>query len=279
MQRLSHPGTPDTAVRARLRALADPLSALEGEPRRALDEPDPDEALTQAPESDAGPVAVESDARSVAVAAARQFGRRHAAALAVLVAVGLTFGVWQLYRARSVPLAAASPAVVTPLTSARPSAAASSPAPVIVHVVGAVARPGVVTLAAGARVTDAVAAAGGLSDDADPAQLNLAAIVNDGDQIVIGRVGAPAGEVRGGAGGGQGAPAGASAGAGATATVNLNTATQAQLESLPGVGPVTAGKIMAWRTEHGRFTRVEELGEVDGIGPKTLNQIKPHVRV
>ena len=122
---------------------------------------------------------------------------------------------------------------------------------------------------------DAIEKAGGLARSADPGDLNLAQLLTDGEQIVIGTKSEPAGEVRDGGGGGGGT----GDGTGSSATLDLNRATQAQLEELPGVGPVTAAKIIAWREEHRRFTRVEELQEVDGIGPKTYAQLAPHVRV
>jgi competence protein ComEA len=148
----------------------------------------------------------------------------------------------------------------------------------MVHVLGAVVRPGVVDLPEHARVIDALHAAGGLRSGADPGELNLAQILTDGQQIVIGTRHHPSGDVRDGSG--------QTPGTGTSATtasegppVNLNSATQAQLEQLPGVGPVTAEKMVAWRTEHGRFSRIEELQEVDGIGPKTYARLAPHVRV
>ena len=91
--------------------------------------------------------------------------------------------------------------------------------------------------------------------------------------MVIGTAGDPAGEVR------DGRESGAGSGPSAKATLDLNRANQAQLEELPGIGPVTAGAILTWRQQHGRFSRIEELQEVDGIGPKTYAQIAPHVRV
>jgi competence protein ComEA len=119
-------------------------------------------------------------------------------------------------------------------------------------------------------VLDAITAAGGLTDDADPGELNLAAVVADGSQLVIGDRASPRGELR---------PAGGGEDGDGAAKVSLNTAGQAQLETLPGVGPVTAQKIVAWREQHGKFTKVAELQEVDGIGPKTYAELEPHVRV
>jgi len=148
----------------------------------------------------------------------------------------------------------------------------------LVHVMGAVRKPGVVTLPERARVRDAILAAGGLTRSANPRELNLAQILTDGQQVVIGTARRPAGEVRD-TGSGPGGAGSAAPQSGSGATVNLNSATQSQLEGLPGVGPVTAAKIIAWREEHGRFNRIEELQEVDGIGPKTYAEIVPHARV
>ena len=157
--------------------------------------------------------------------------------------------------------------------------------PVVVHVVGEVHRPGVVELPAGARVADAVTAAGGLTEDADQASLNLARTLADGEQVWVGAPGEepPPGVARGAAStpGGAGAP-GAGGSAQTTAPpplVDLNLATQADLEELPGIGPVTAGHILAWRDHQGRFTVVEELMEVSGIGERTFAQLQPLVTV
>jgi competence protein ComEA len=131
-------------------------------------------------------------------------------------------------------------------------------------------------------VRDAIEAAGGLERDAAPGELNLAQVLADGQQIVIGTRQKPSGEVRESSGPGttdeSGSPS-TDSGAGNRADVDLNRASQSQLEELPGVGPVTAAKIVAWREEHTRFSKVEELQEIDGIGPKTYAEIAPHVRV
>lgn len=142
---------------------------------------------------------------------------------------------------------------------------------VVVHVVGQVRRPGVVTLAAGSRVAEAIKAAGGGLPGADLAAVNLARLVVDGEQL---RVPKP-GEVVGQAPGAPGAASGGAAGG----LVNLNTADLAALDTLPGVGPVLAQRILDWRAEHGRFSRVDELGEVSGIGDKLLAQLTPKVTV
>lgn len=164
-----------------------------------------------------------------------------------------------------------------------------------VHVVGAVRHPGVVVIARDSRVSDAVTAAGGLDPQADAAAINLARPLTDGEQIHVPRPGenwtpppdaAPGGSTGGaaaipGAKPGSGAKPGQSEGsaAGASGTVRLNEATLEQLDSLPGVGPVMAQRILDWRQEHGRFTSVDELGEVSGIGDKTLERLRPKVSV
>jgi competence protein ComEA len=154
-------------------------------------------------------------------------------------------------------------------TSAEPAApevgeVAETSATVVVSVVGLVARPGLVTLSSGSRVADAVEAAGGLLPEADPASLNLAAVVSDGEQVAVGVAGAAGGA----AGGAQDAPSGAGAGsAGSGQRVNLNTATAVDLDALPGIGPVLAGRIVDYRTTEGPFTSVDELDDVPGIGP------------
>lgn len=139
-----------------------------------------------------------------------------------------------------------------------------------------------VKLPAGSRVDDAIRAAGGLTAKASLGELNLAAPVNDGDQVIIGPYQGASSQLRRATAGPEGpsASVGNQSTSAATGTLlDLNSATAEQLEQLPGVGPVTAKAILAWRTEHGRFTNVTELQEVDGIGPKTYAQLAPHVRV
>ncbi|MGB3696256.1 MAG: ComEA family DNA-binding protein [Gordonia sp. (in: high G+C Gram-positive bacteria)] len=174
----------------------------------------------------------------------------------------------------------------------RPSAALSSTASaaphtagqVVVSVVGMVHRPGLVKLPDTARVADALERAGGARPGADVLSLNLAQLLRDGDQILVGKDGA-AGTVKsavvpaGGPGSGDGtAPAvpGRAPGAG---PIDLNSATAEQLDTLPGVGPVTAAAILAWRSSHGRFASVDQLAEVDGIGPARLARLKGLVTV
>lgn len=255
-----------------------------------------------------------------AVGPVREFGRRHLGVIAVLLVVGLAGAGWGVLRAR--PVAEASPVLLTTATPAgssdplpspsapsggTPPAAPGSPGAttpgsppgagstpsageegLLVHVLGAVRRPGVVALPPGARVRDAIEASGGLRSDARPGELNLAQPLNDGQQVVIGSSGRPGGEVRdptaarptGGAGGAGQAPGpGGSGGGGPPTVLDLNAADATQLDRLPGIGPVTAERILAWRSANGRFTRVEELQEVEGIGPKTYAQLAPYVRV
>lgn len=150
---------------------------------------------------------------------------------------------------------------------ARPSAGASATpfagGAVFVHILGAVERPGLYELREGDRAIDAVAAAGGFTDVADQAQLNLARFVTDGEQIVVPVIG----EV----------PAGSTVAA--DGRVNLNTADAAALDTLPRVGPAMAERIIAWREENGRFTAVEDLLGVSGIGDKTFEALKDLVTV
>jgi competence protein ComEA len=170
---------------------------------------------------------------------------------------------------------------------AAPDGAAPAPvesgigdAGVVVHVVGQVAAPGLVTLPVGARVADAVDAAGGPTGEADLSALNLARTVVDGEQL---RVPAPGEEVPAppapAGGGASGGAAGGTGSPGAGALVDLNSADEAALDTLPGIGPALAGRIIAWREENGRFASVDELDEVSGIGPTLLERLRDLVRV
>lgn len=144
---------------------------------------------------------------------------------------------------------------------------APTAAPIRIHVVGAVAQPGVYTLPAGSRLIEAVEAAGGLTAEADPERINLADFVRDGQQVYIPRLGtAPPPSPT---------PLAAQADAGgARAPLDLNTATAAELETLPGIGKVYAERIVAYRQEHGPFKSSEEIMQVKGIGPACYEQIR-----
>lgn len=230
----------------------------------------------------------------------RRFTRWHLGVVAAVLLVGLVWGGWSWVRARPEAVAAptsvqtasfpgptsvasSSPLPSSPLPSSPPASDAEpSAAGLVVHVLGAVRHPGLVRLPAGARVQDAIKAAGGLRRDADPDELNLAQPLDDGVQVVVGTRSHPAGTVRPAGGGSSGPDSGGAGGSAKTsggAAVDLNQADVEQLDALPGVGPVTAQKILDWREQHGRFTKADELQEVDGIGPKTYARIAPHVRV
>ncbi|TIC84865.1 DNA-binding protein [Nocardioides sp. GY 10113] len=202
----------------------------------------------------------------------------HLAVVAVVVAVGLAVAAWWVTRERPrpepVPIDAAAPLLEVPTGATVAGAtevagdAGGAPAPLTVDVAGRVRRPGIVVLDPGARVVDALEAAGGARGGVDLTGINLARPLVDGEQILVGAVGAAPPSTAGAVASGVGVPA---------PLVNLNLATPDELEELPEVGPVTAAAIIAWRTEHGVFTSVEELLEVDGIGEKTLATLRPHV--
>ena len=215
------------------------------------------------------------------------------AVVAVLVALGLAVTTWWVVRSDAGPsepagVVAAEPAgalvpveqVPVEQVAAAPAGAASTAgapaaaATVTVDVAGKVRRPGIAVLDAGARVVDALEAAGGARAGVDVSGLNLARVLVDGEQILVGVPAAP------GVAAGTLPPTGSPpTGSPPTAMVNLNTADESQLDTLPEVGPVTAASILAWRDAHGGFTSVDELLEVDGIGEATLARIAPHVTV
>ena len=171
---------------------------------------------------------------------------------------------------------AAAPGVPAPTGDAVP--AASAVPEVVVHVTGLVADPGLVRLPLGARVADAVSAAGGVTRRRAADSVNLARILVDGEQVVVGLPGGPAPAGGATAGAPTGTPQGNPLGTGQV-SIDLNTATASALEDLPGVGPVLAGRIIEWRAANGSFRSVEELGEVSGIGDAILSQVRGLVRV
>jgi competence protein ComEA len=299
------------AARRRLTLLGEELARAGLEPTRVLhpEHEDPeDEDLVEEPEGVPAPEAVEPAAvrlpgrhsrrrpvpmggRGVAWLQDRlpatlqgrvALGMGHVAVLSIVAAVALAVTAYVTLRARPtvapVPQAHTSPASkpAQPLSSTASASPAGAPRPtetsasgsVVVDVAGKVRRPGVATLPAGSRVVDAIREAGGARPGVDLSSLNLARVLVDGEQILVGAAPAP------------GVAASASSQPGASpdgALVNLNTATLEQLDSLPGVGPVTAQKILDWRTAHGSFSAIDELLEVDGIGDKTLADMAPHL--
>ena len=234
-------------------------------------------------------------------------GRRGVAVLAVVAILGAGGGAWYFVRAapqaHSSMAAAASGGVETALSGAPSSSPASElpvapfggsgaprgatpsgPPELVVDVVGKVTKPGVLKLPAGSRIIDAITAAGGPAPGTDLTALDLASRLIDGEEIFVGippPVG-PAAQAGGGIvgdGGGSGAATTNGAGASAAAVVDLNTATQAELETLPGVGAVTAQRILAWRAQHGRFTSVIQLQQISGIGPAKYAGLTGRVKV
>ena len=181
----------------------------------------------------------------------------------MLVALGITVAVGIVRSGSSAP-------EIVPLDDPTGGIAAGA---LYVHVSGAVVRPGLYRLEGAARLVDAVAAAGGFTDEADDAGVNLARPVSDGEQIVVPVRGVvPPGSV-----GGAGETGASSPGTGGR--VNLNTATAADLDTLPRVGPAIAQRIIEWRTANGRFTAVDDLLSVPGIGEKMLEALRPLVGV
>ncbi|MEZ7236865.1 ComEA family DNA-binding protein [Rhodococcus sp. GXMU-t2271] len=214
-------------------------------------------------------------------AARWQTGRRGTGALAVVGVVVVLVTLVVTWRDRPVaepvpPL----PAVEVAAPTADPVAPQQDSAPeeVVVSVVGLVGKPGLVRIAPGSRVADALTAAGGALEGADLTGLNLAQRLADGDQIMVGTLPPvpPVSGISGAAGAGETGVSGAPETGG---PVNLNTADEAALDALPGVGPVTAAAIVAWRRDNGPFTDVEQLAEVDGIGPARLARLRTLVTV
>ena len=180
--------------------------------------------------------------------------------------------------------AAASPAM-NPTTgpAAGPGGLSTTSGSVVVHVTGAVSRPGVVTLPPGSRVTDAINAVGGASAEADTQQLNLARVLTDGEQIRVPRIGEvlpdPAPQPGGATAPGARTAPGKSGDGGASGTVNINTASASELEKLPGIGPALAQRIVEYRDSHGPFASVDSLTDVPGIGKAKLEGLREQATV
>ena len=191
----------------------------------------------------------------------------------VVVATLLGGGLWYMRSLPrpvdiAAPAEAASPAV-SPVSG--PTGSLASTAPIIVDVAGWVRRPGVYEFASGDRVIDAIDRAGGPRKHADLTALNLAAPLTDGTQIVVPK---PGSTTNGDAG-----SSGTGSTSGGTTLININSAGETELEELPGVGPVTAAAIIDYRTQNGPFATVDDLIDVTGIGPSTLEQIRPFATV
>jgi competence protein ComEA len=186
---------------------------------------------------------------------------------AVLVVVGVA--LWRFWPTAPAPEVAFEADLAEETTQAQESAPETTLAPLVVHVAGCVARPGVYELPVGSRVADAVVVAGGALDEAATDAINLARLLSDGEQIYLPNrdevaAGAPVGTV----------PRGAHAPSGGGGAVNINSASVAELETLPGVGPATAQKIVDDREKNGPFAAPEDLMRVPGIGPKKFEAMK-----
>lgn len=191
-----------------------------------------------------------------------------------VVATGVTLP--ESTRSSSTVMPSPAPAAATP---PQPSAVALPPssaptAQIVVHVIGYVRRPGVVRLPPGSRVVDALDAVGGVTRRRAADSVNLARPLVDGEQLVVADHGPAPGSVVATSASGGGAP-----GTPTVPIVDLNAATVTELDALPGIGPVIAARIVAWRSANGRFRSVEELGEVAGIGDSILSQVRALVRV
>jgi competence protein ComEA len=167
-----------------------------------------------------------------------------------------------------------TPSVSTPVDGVPAPAVTAAAAPaLVVDVTGKVRRPGIVELSPGSRVVDALAAAGGARPGVDTTGLNLARLLVDGEQIVVGLAIPSMRDT-------TEAPAVSAPSTGpALGSINVNTASQAELETLPDIGPVTAQAIVDWRRENGSFASVDQLVDVSGIGEATLQDIEPYVHV
>jgi competence protein ComEA len=292
---------PDTHTRIRPGRNAEPT----WEPTPA--DPEPPAAPTSSPEASSGPDPAWASAHSPGRHAARRsrwsterglasrpqlaLGAAQLAVVGLVVLVGVAVSLWwwQAHRAQPQPVDVALGEPLSLTTSvgldepegtasiggdagdaAAGDAGAGARDSVVVDVAGRVRHPGIAVLGPGARVVDAIGAAGGARRGVDLTTLNLARLLVDGEQILVG-VRAPAGVA--------GPMVGVVPGDPVAVLVNINTAGQAELESLPEVGPVTAQAIIAWRQEHGGFSNIDQLLDVDGIGEATLSEVAPHVTV
>jgi competence protein ComEA len=220
---------------------------------------------------------------------------RHVVVLGVVLLMGLSWAAWTFLRARPEPIPETKPSTAatgTPVAQAnrrQPSPATNEPGThpppgpqttgtatptqpeIVVHVAGKVRRPGLIRAPAGSRVADVLAMAGGPLRGVDLTSVNLARQVTDGEQIVVGQPTTVQ----------QPPPTTGPTNVPNTpnAPVNLNSATLADLDALPGVGPVLAQRILDYRTENGPFTTIDQLQEVPGVGPKKFESLKSHVHI
>ncbi|MGZ8748394.1 MAG: helix-hairpin-helix domain-containing protein [Mycobacterium sp.] len=248
------------------------------------DDPQPDTLLSRwLPESQSG------GASSWVAAVRADPGRAGVIALGAAGIIAVLVTLFTLARDDSPPVSSAKLPPVQMVSSASPTPPVGAPTsrePVVVSVVGLVGKPGLVTLEPGARIADALTAAGGPLDGADLLDLNMARRLADGEQVVVGIAPVP----------GESATMGSSVSPGQSPAasqapptpgdattpdglVDLNSATQEQLDTLPGIGPVTAAAIIAWRDANGRFSSVDQLGDVEGIGPARLDKLRDRVHV
>ncbi len=218
-----------------------------------------DELAARRPFFDDDPV--ESQSRVSQLLTATRIEKRHLKAVGLLLLIAAIAAIWLLSqsRTRETSLPTAKPSLVSKLPS---EFAPSTGQGVVVDVVGRVKHPGVYKLAPGSRAVDAVAAAGGVLPGTDMTTINLAQHIEDGDQIIVGAESV--------------SPYGSSARS--SGKLNLNRATMQDLDALPGVGPVLATRITAWRKAHGRFRTIEDLRKVPGVGDAKFADLRPLVR-
>jgi len=203
------------------------------------------------------------------------FSRRELVGMAVVAFLIVAGAVFWYMRSLPRPVTIqASGGGPGPAVAAAPSSPSPSPAVIVVDVAGWVRHPGVYEFTQGDRVIDAIERAGGGRRGADLTSINLAALLTDGEQIVVWRRGAGSGVVPG-----RSSIVGSGPGQGTEAIVNLNTATLDELESLPGIGPALGQRIIDYRDQHGPFRSVDELLNVSGIGEKRLADLRPRVTV
>lgn len=258
----------------------DPAVLLSGGPDQPTGEPGPSEAPDQPTEAleqpdiavrrgpvaaavaDRLPLLVRPLVQSLPAGVRRgRFGLLPSHALVIVLVLLLGLAVTALLTGLGRPkVSAVQPAATATVLATGTPIARDEPEEhdVVVHVVGKVGSPGLVDLPAGSRVADALEAAGGADEGVDLSTLNLARLVSDGEQIFVGVDPPPEAMV------------GPDAGSGGQPLVNINTAAPEQLETLPGIGPTLADRIVEWRERHGRFSAIEELLEVSGIGQAKL---------